>query len=370
MPAGIFMIKPASSLCNMRCKYCFYIDEASHRKVASYGVMSEDTLEIIVRKAMAFSTGSCTFIFQGGEPTLAGLPFYEKLIEFQKRYRPQSLQVFNSLQTNGYAIDEAWAKFLANHHFLVGLSMDGDANAHNLHRVDATGAGTYHRVLRAAKLFDQFGVDYNILTVVTGNTARHIGRIYDHYRKNGFQFLQFIPCLDPINAVSGAQPFSLKPDTFSYMLRTLFDRWYRDYQNGNPVSIRYFDNLLIILLGQQPESCAMNGYCTANCVIEADGSVYPCDFYMLDAWKLGNIHDNAIETMLQSPNALRFMRSSIGHSEKCRACRYFTLCRGGCRREREMATDTSINYYCTAYQEFFDHAISRLIEIARNYQRR
>ena len=168
MPPLSLLIKPASSACNMRCGYCFYADEAMNRAVASYGMMSEETIENIVRKACAFAEGSLSIGFQGGEPTLRGLPFFRHFASLLRKYNTKNLRVTLALQTNGLLLDEEWARFLHDEHFLVGLSIDGTQSVHDRLRKDAFGEGTFERVLAAAQLLEKHKVDFNVLTVVTG----------------------------------------------------------------------------------------------------------------------------------------------------------------------------------------------------------
>ena len=203
MPAVNVLIKPASSACNMACAYCFYRDVAEHREHAFEGMLSLERMEQVIAAAMEYAEGICSFAFQGGEPTLAGLEFYRSVVELQKKYARPGVRIHNAIQTNGYCIDEAWAAFLAENHFLVGLSLDGPAELHNLNRKDRAGKGTFNRVMHAAKLFDRYHVEYNILCVVTGKNARSIGQIYHFYQKQGFHWLQFIPCLEPLDSQRG-----------------------------------------------------------------------------------------------------------------------------------------------------------------------
>lgn len=366
MPPLHLLIKPASGLCNLRCKYCFYYDETQKREQASYGVMSLETLENVIGKALAYAQGSCTIAYQGGEPTLAGLDFFEESIRIQNRLNTRGLRIENAIQTNGVGLDENWARFFAQNHFLVGLSVDGTQQTHDCYRVDAQGKDTYARVLRTARLFDKYQVQYNILTVVHAQIARHAQAIYRQFRKLGFSYLQFIPCLDPLGEKTGEQAYSLTPQAFGNFLIQLFDLWYRDVCAGNGVSIRTFDNYIAMLLGQRPESCGMSGICGVQNVVEADGSVYPCDFYVLDAYRLGNLNQDGFETIEQNRRALRFIESSAEFDEKCRACRYFPICRGGCRRLREPAPgyELPMNIYCASYQMFFDHALAPMQALA------
>lgn len=366
MPPVTFLIKPASSACNLRCKYCFYFSEAEQRTVPYYGMMSEETLEAVVRKGLAYAEGSCGFAFQGGEPMLAGLPFFRKLVELEERHNTKGVAVHNAIQTNGTLVDEEWARFFHDHRFLVGLSLDGDRDTHNLHRVDAGRRGTFPQVLAAARLFDRFAVEYNILTVVTANTARYAGRVYDFYRKNGFRYLQFIHCLDPLGMEPGSLPHSLGAEGLERFLKTLFDRWYEDLMTGQYVSVRYFDNLVQMLLGHPPEACGMAGVCGINLVLESDGGAYPCDFYMLDEWRLGNLVTDEVADLIASARAEEFRRLSVEPAVSCRGCRWFALCRGGCRRERERAAGgLDVNVFCAAYRGFFEYAYPRLAQAAR-----
>ena len=168
------LIKPASGYCNFKCKYCFYDDVAQNREVESYGFMSTKTLEEIVKKALKFAKGECTFTFQGGEPTLVGLDFYKDLIKFQKKYNKKGLKIHNTIQTNGFLIDKEWAKFLHNNNFLVGISLDGTKEINDANRINANKEGTYNNILETIELFNKYKVEYNILTVVTSYVARNI----------------------------------------------------------------------------------------------------------------------------------------------------------------------------------------------------
>lgn len=357
------MIKPASSGCNLRCKYCFYADEASMRTVPNYGMMKEDVLEAVVSTFMQNAAGSCAFAFQGGEPTLAGLDFFKKVIELQKKYSRPNLRVSNALQTNGMMLDKEWCSFLAENHFLVGLSLDGTKQTHDLYRIQPDQKGSYSRVLRSAQLMTQHKVDFNILTVVTAQLAKNITSVYNSYKKNGWLYHQYIPCMDALEAQRGQEDYSLTPKAYANFLKTLFDLWYQDLRRGFVVSIRYFDNLVQILQGRHPESCAMTGHCNIQYLVEADGSVYPCDFYALDSCCLGKVPDNTIEEIDQKRKDIRFIEESLEKPAQCRQCKWFALCRGGCKRDYTQG-ENAHNYYCESYQEFFEYALPRLRQAA------
>ena len=363
MKALNVLIKPASSLCNMRCKYCFYSDVAESRSIHSYGMMSEETLEVLTKRILEEATDSAGFLFQGGEPTLAGLPFYKRLIELQEKYNVRGITILNSIQTNGYAINAEWAEFLAKNKFLVGLSLDGTRDIHNSLRTDASGKGTYDRVMNAARLFEKHGVEFNVLCVVNNFVARYPRKVYNELKR--FRYLQFIPCLDPFDGEK--QQFSLTNERYASFLCSVFDEYFRDFMSGNYVSIRNFDNYVSIFMGRQPENCAMCGKCACYFVAEGDGSIFPCDFYVLDEWKLGNARDSSFGELLNTQRARDFVAASEHVSEKCRSCRYFPLCRGGCRRDREPFSDglPSLNRLCPAFEKFFEYTHVRMAEMAK-----
>jgi uncharacterized protein len=367
MPISI-LIKPASGNCNMRCKYCFYADEQEKREVFSYGMMTFETLQRIVDQAIEVAGGSCTFAFQGGEPTLRGLDFYRDFVAYVKeRTRSSRLKIYYSLQTNGYCMDDDWARFFAENHFLIGISLDGTKEIHDRYRLDAAGKGTYNRVMAAIRLLEKYHVEYNILTVVTAATARNAQRIYHFFKKNHLKYQQYIECLDPLGEAHGTREYSLTPERYEQFLKNLFDAWYLDWKQGTYVYNRYFENLLLIMNGQAPESCNMCGQCSQQWVIEADGSVYPCDFYALDAWRLGNIMTDDFERMNRKREELGFVAQSRLIPDTCRSCKWYALCRNGCRRLREPVADgeAGTNYFCGAYKNFFEYAYDRLVEVYR-----
>lgn len=371
MPPLSLLIKPASGNCNLRCGYCFYHDLTAHRETPSYGMMAHATLETLVRKALAFADGSCTFAFQGGEPTLAGLDFYRALIAYVERHNVKKVAVRYAIQTNGMVIDAEWARFFQQHGFLVGLSLDGSKSIHDAQRVDATGGGSWRRVIDAARRMDAAGVDYNILTVVTNQVARHVRQVYAFLKKNGFRYLQFIPCLDPLDHADAASETALTAERYTYFLKELFDLWYTDLMRGERVSIRDFENWVGMCAGRRPESCGMSGVCSCQFVIEADGSVFPCDFYVLDRYRMGQIADLGFAELAAAAPTRRFIEESLPVDAACDVCEWFSICRGGCRRYREPFVDgkPGLNRFCDSYRAFFMYALPRMHELARRFVR-
>lgn len=361
MPPLSILIKPASSSCNLRCSYCFYADEASLRTVPNYGMMSPQVSHALIEKAMEAAEGSVSFLFQGGEPTLAGLEFYRDFTARVGQALPRGLAVHYAIQTNGTLLDEDWCRFFKENRFLVGLSLDGSRECHDRFRRDAAGKGTYDRVLRAARLLERAGAEYNVLTVVTGPLAKHIQSVFGALCREGFRFQQYIPCLDPLEEHRGGRSYSLSPAQYEAFLKKLFDLWFRELEQGRYWSVRYFDNLVWMLDGRPPEQCSMRGCCGLQYLVEADGGVYPCDFYGLDEYRLGNILQNSWAQLDRAREELGFIAASERIPEECQSCRWYPLCRNGCRRDRlAEAGGLGRNYYCRAYAGFFDYALPRL----------
>lgn len=379
MPPVNILIKPASSRCNMRCRYCFYHDIAQHREHADMGILQEDTMKMVIRRGIDYADHLASFTFQGGEPTVAGLSFFQRVVEEQERQLRESgkknLRIQNAIQTNGYVMDEAWAGFFHQHDFLVGLSMDGPANVHDKNRVDSRGQGTFQTVMRAVELLEKYHVRYNILSVVTGQNALSAKRIYRFFAKQKFRYLQFIPCLEPVEKERGDESYHLSVQQYGDFLINIFDEWFADFKRGEYISIRQIDNWIFMLLGEPPEACNMNGRCSVQFVVEGDGSVYPCDFYVFDKWKLGNVKEHSFQEMEHSKKALQFVEKSLPVPQECQACRYRPLCRNGCRRDRVWTKDMGAgkNYYCEAVYRFFserERELLEAVEIVREYHRK
>ena len=315
-------------------------------------------------------SGSIQVLFQGGEPTLAGLDFFRGFLALEKELCPPGVQVSHSIQTNGITLDEAWAQFLKEHQFLVGLSLDGTRELHDKFRVDAQGKGSWNRVTKALALLERYQVETNLLCVVTGAMVRSPQKVYQSLRKLGNHPLQFIPCLDPLGTPRGTLPHSLTPEGYGRFLCLLFDCWYQDLKHGTYVSIRNFDDYLRLMLGMPPGSCAASGACGSYLVVEGDGSLYPCDFFVLDQWCMGNIFETSVVEALDSPTGHAFLEEGSKRPTTCQFCPYVLLCRGGCKRDWIYSAAGPDNYYCAAFRSFFEYALPRLQEAARFLSRR
>jgi len=349
------LIKPASGSCNLKCGYCFYADVTAHRHKSNLGMMRRETAETLIGKALQ-EANQVLFGFQGGEPTLWGLDNFRFFTETVSRLNTNHTKIIYTLQTNGTLLNDEWADFFKEYNFLVGLSLDGYRQLHELNR-----PGSYANAMRAAALLKKHGVEFNILSVITAETANNVDRLYNFYKAQGFQYLQFIPCIDDF----GSAKATLTSPRYARFLKKLFDYWYRDLMAGKGFSVRYFDNIVDMRMGYPPEQCSLNGTCAIQCVVESDGGVYPCDFYVLDQWKLGNVHTDSFGAMISSETAQQFIRDSMPVPRACAACRWRKLCNCGCKRDREPLTpgQPSSNRFCQAYQDFFEYSYERFTNL-------
>lgn len=369
MPPISVLIKPSSGMCNMTCDYCFYCDETQKRTQKSYGFMSEATLKNVIRKTMLRAEGTACYTFQGGEPTLRGLDFFEKVLFYQKQYNKKGVQVYNSLQTNGLFMDETWCRFLRENRFLTGISLDGIQKTHDACRHSRKdNAPTFDRLCKSIALLETHHVEFNILTVVNQTVAQNIQEIYAFYKRQKWNYQQYIACLDPLKEPHGQNSYSIPPESYGQFLTELFRLWYKDWKKNRQPYIRQFENYIAILLGQLPESCDQRGTCSIQYAVEADGSVYPCDFYMTDEYRLGNFNENRLDEIDAKRREISFWERSLLLDQSCKLCTYYSLCKGGCQRNRDWNPETKTyqNYFCQSYRMFFDACLDGLIEAANS----
>lgn len=365
-----FLIKPAAGHCNMRCHYCFYRDEQQNCTDTEDYMMSLATAETLIRRCFAEldKGGFVSFAFQGGEPTLAGLDFFRFFTQTVQKYNQKRVTVQYAIQTNGLAVTEEWAEFFSKEHFLVGISLDGTPDVHDALRPDASGDGTWARVMQTIELLHRYGVECNLLCVVTKQLAKKAERVYKSMKATGVRYLQFIPCLDPLGMPQGQQNYSLTPELYARFLCALFDAWYRDWKTSTYVSVRLFEDYIHLLMGGPAVTCSTTGRCGGYMVVEGSGVVYPCDFFCLDAYKLGTVQADTLHSLLASEKMRVFIADGWQIPAECQPCRWVHLCRGGCKRDCDPADKAQRSYYCKALQKFFAYAELRLCEMARAVQ--
>jgi len=334
--------------------------------------MSEATLTEMIRQVMTQAGENVGIAWQGGEPTLMGVSFFRKAVELISRFG-RNQAVGNGLQTNGVLINKEWTRFLRQYNFLVGLSIDGPEHIHNHHRLTKEGGKTWSIVMDRAKMMLDEGVAVNALGVVTDYSAGFPEETYRFYKGVGLDYMQFIPCLevDPSNP-GRLLPFSVSPDRYGSFLCTLFDLWLGDFVDGaQTTSIRFFDSMLHSYVGLTPPECTLLEECGNYLVVEHNGDIYSCDFFVEPGWRLGNIKEGRLTEMLNSERQDAFGAMKARMPDECRVCRWLGHCRGGCTRERTgILNHGGLNYFCDAFKMFFEHADSVLSELASLWKAR
>jgi len=365
------LIKPAGPDCNLACEYCFYLDKTGLFPKESRHRMSEDILRELIQQVMEQGTRQISVAWQGGEPTLMGVDFYRKAIDYQKKYA-NGKRIGNSLQTNGLLIDGKWVSFLQENNFLVGLSIDGPQHIHDHYRKDRSGRGSWERVTAAGKLMLKNGVTVNALSTVNAYSVNFPDEIYDYLKVIGFRFMQFIPIVEASGDDSGIESFSVNPKEYGMFLIRLFDRWLEDFQSGEPTtSIRYFESLFFRYVDMQPPDCTLMESCGPYLVVEYNGDVYSCDFFVEPAWKLGNITENRLIDMLNSPRQQSFGNMKTELPAKCQNCPWLPCCFGGCPKDRQRDYRTGgLNYFCESVELFQEYADPYFHQLAKEWRQK
>lgn len=365
------MAKPVSYQCNIACDYCFYLEkeQGTLRAGKPSRHMNDATLETFVRQYIDANPGpEVEFTWQGGEPTLAGIPFYEKALQLQKKYAGGK-RVRNSMQTNGVLIDEAWAQFLAKNNFLVGLSIDGPAWLHDTWRKTRSGHSVFNKVIAAMSLLRQHHVAVNVLTVVNNVTAEHPQEIYRFLTRDlGAKFVQFIPAVEQraVNekygellypqSLSGRQvtEWSVSGEQWGRFINGVFDLWVRE--DVGRVYVQLFDSALAAWLGEKPSLCVMQSSCGFGLVIEQNGDVYSCDHYVYPEHRLGNVRSDSLAKMAASKKQRKFGMAKTQVAAECERCEWRFACHGGCPKHRiHKSGERWHNHLCAGYKAIFSH---------------
>ncbi len=359
------LIKPVGDRCNLRCRYCFYsgteklLEGRLDARKRAAATMPDDILEGMVGEFLSYRMRESVFCWQGGEPTLAGLDFFRRTVELQMKHGARGQVVGNAFQTNGILIDRDWAKFLAEYKFLVGLSLDGPRDVHEAMRGRSFGA-----VMRAAQLFRQFGVEFNILCVVSRANVRRGREVYRWYVAHGFNNIQYIPCRE-LKDDGGLTPESITAEEFGDFLVGVFDEWWQ--RDIGKVSERNIDSALAYYLTGTPTMCTYQARCSDYLMIERGGEVFPCDFFGRPEWLLGYLGERPMAEYLEQVREERFGKLKGQAAAECRECEWWAICHGGCPRDR--AADGK-SHYCEGYRKFFAATATRLRQLAASMRRR
>jgi uncharacterized protein len=363
------LIKPSSHTCNLRCAYCFYkrVEEIYGEKGT---FMAAHVAEVMIEKAWSMGASRNSFCWQGGEPTLLGVDFFKHVVAIQEKHRKPYQIIENTLQTNGTLLDEKGCRFLREKNILVGISLDGPASMHNRYRKSPDGKGTYERVMKSISLMRKSRVKFNILTLLTDANVQEGEQLYAFFRKNRFNYLQFVNCLER-NSTSGALPrFSVGGEEVGKFYCTLFDLWLKD---GFPhVSIRLFEDVLIYYFNRVHSSCCWMERCNSYIVVEHNGDCYPCDFFVYPEWRLGNIGTDDLRAILNSPKRERFGELKAELPEACTRCELLSFCRGDCtkfRQPHEGAISGGRSEYCIALKMLLEHMAPQMPAIEERVMR-
>ena len=352
------LVKPAGPDCNLACDYCFYRAKESLFPDRKQHRMSPEILEETIKQLMAGSGPRVSLAWQGGEPSLMGLDFYQRAVELEMKYG-RDKTVGNGFMTNGLLLNRAWARFFKQYNFLAGLSLDGPEHIHDRYRKAAGGKGSWSRIVDRARLLLDEGAGVNAVSVVNDYSVNFPEEIYEFHKDLGLTFMQFIPIVetDP-QKPDRAAPFSVSGRAYGLFLSRLLDLWLADFKNGlATTSIRFFDSLFHYYIGLTPPDCTLHQTCGPYLVIEHNGDVYSCDFFVEPEWKLGSVLNGRLDAMLNCEKQNRFRQMKALLPGECRACQWHSLCRGGCIKDRRRdPRDGGLNHFCMGFKMFMEKA--------------
>lgn len=360
----VVMAKPVGSRCNMRCTYCYYLDKGKYSSHKKQSRMSFALLERLIRQTIEASPGPVvSFVWHGGEPTLAGLEFYQKAVELQKKYLPEGWQAWNNLQTNGLLLHKKWRQFLKENRFDVGVSLDGSGAVHDQNRRDLGGGPTFGRVRQAVKGLREAGVQVDLLCTVNASTLGDPEGVYQALAELDCGWVQFIPIV--VRLGDGLSPESVTPEGYGEFLCKIFDLW---AHNGlGRLDIQLFAEMARILAGGQASVCWMAPECGRALVAEEDGSVYACDHFVDEEHRLGSLAEEKLENLVGLPAQTAFGRSKRQSlTAQCRRCPWYKFCGGGCPKDRfALSEDGEPGHYylCGGLQKLFSHGVPVLEKI-------
>ncbi|MFB6319993.1 anaerobic sulfatase maturase [Saccharicrinis sp. FJH54] len=370
-PLESVLIKPAGPDCNLGCTYCFYLEKEQLFTHSKTHRMSDEVLEMLIKQVMQQSGQSISINWQGGEPTLMGLEFYRKAMEYEKKYG-FGKNVGNGLQTNGLLLDERWADFLNEYNWLVGLSLDGPEYIHNRYRLTPNSKPSHALVEEKARMLLGKGVEVNAMCCITSYSSGYAKELYSYFKELGISWMQFIPIVetDKDNPRKSA-PFSLTAEQYGGFLVELFELWKADFVDGQPTThIRDFDSVFYPYVGYEAPECTLRPECGVYTAVEHNGEVYSCDFFVEPKWKLGNIMDgDRLIDMLNSKKQTQFGLMKTKLPRKCQVCHWKKYCYGGCTKDRiKDPRDNGMPRFCQSFITFFEHADPFLRELGDKWK--
>jgi uncharacterized protein len=361
-PAFHLLVKPTGADCNLACRYCFYLPKKSLYPGSGFR-MTDEMLEACMRQLIdAHKVNEITVGWQGGEPTLMGIDFFRRAVEYQKKYARPGMTIQNTIQTNGMNIDNDWGRFFSDHRFLVGLSLDGPAKMHDAFRKDRTGNPTHHRVMRGLDRLNRHCVEVNILTTVHAANVDDPLNVYRFLKNDaGAEFIQFIPIVEPerdgAGSDRGVSKHTVSSGKYGRFLIDIFDEWVR--RDVGKVFVQLFDVALEKWVGAPPSLCAYAPTCGGAVVLEHNGDVYACDHFVNPRYFLGNIAEVPLKEIVASGKLRRFGLDKRDRLPSCcQECDVLFACNGECPKNRFIHTpdgERGLNYLCTGLKRFFLH---------------
>jgi len=367
-PISSLLVKPAGPDCNLACEYCFYSPKQALYPRQKRHRMSRQVAEEMIRQYMAMAPQAATFAWQGGEPTLMGLDFFRLVVALQQKHGRSGQIVANALQTNATLLDEEWARFLRRYRFLVGVSIDGPPEVHNRWRVDCGGGPTLDKVLAGVKALQAEGVEHNALIMLTSHSADKAHAIWDFIREQGIDFFQFIPCLERDPDSGEVSEYSVTPRQWGQFMCEIFDLW--SEPEWPETYVRLFNDLVEVYTGGEGPSCMLKERCGEYVVIEHNGDVYACDFFVDRQHHIGNIMKTPLAELVGSAALEEFALAKGKAGAECRSCRWWKQCFGGCPKDRIYGSGRTdcATYLCEGYKMLFEHADERLRALAERYK--
>ena len=368
------MAKPVGSLCNLACKYCYYLEKSQLYADLPQNErfnMDDRTLETFISQYIESQTQpQVLFTWHGGEPLMRPISFYKRVMELQRRHARGRI-IENCLQTNGTLLTDEWCAFFRANNWLIGISIDGPQDLHDEYRRARGGQPSFYKVMRGIRLLQKHGVEWNAMGVVNDYNADYPLDVYHFYKENGCQYIQFAPIIERIlphedgrqlahvadNEEAQLADFSVTPEQYARFCCTIFDEWVRN--DVGRVFVQLFDGILARWVGEEAGVCEMNETCGHASVLEANGDLYSCDHFVFPEYKLGNIHKQTITEMMYSDRQLTFGRGKRnGLPQQCLSCPWLFVCNGGCPKDRFCQTangERGLNYMCKAFQQIFGH---------------
>jgi uncharacterized protein len=361
------LIKPASADCNLRCAYCFYLSRAALYSTTHSHRMTDETLQRVISTYLSTDQDQYVFGWQGGEPTLMGVDFFRRVTEYQQKYGRAGAIVSNGLQTNATLIDDQLARHLSDYRFLVGASLDGPKQLHDHYRKRVGGRGSHADVIRGIRRLEAHGVAFNILVLVNQVNVKRAIEVYDYLCGNGWLYHQYIPCVE-FGANGEPLEFAITGRQWGDFLCALFDRWVK--RDIGKVSIRLFDSIVSKLVDNRDSICYMGLACDRYFVVEHNGDVYPCDFFVDEKYLLGNLRDSAWRRFRDSKIYLDFAAQKSRYHTACSSCTYLALCAGDCPKHRlYQRNPNALSFLCDGWKAFYSHALPGFRRIAETVKR-